>query len=62
MKKILLLILLIIPSFVFASDFSDLQTLCSMSDGTYSAQPALILPHIDKRITKAIQYTKLQGG
>jgi hypothetical protein len=63
MKILLWVILLtLIPSFVFASDFSDLQTLCSMSDGTYGAQPALILPHIDKKITKAVQYTKLQSG
>ncbi len=57
-----LILLTFIPSFAFASDFSDIQTLCSMRDGTYWTQPALILPHIDKKITKAVQYTKLQSG
>lgn len=61
MKKIFLLIVLfLIPSFGFASDFSDLQTICSLSDGTYSAQPPIVLPHIDKKITKANNYIRMR--
>ena len=60
MIKLLLALLILFPISSFASNFSDLDTICdSKTDGAYTSNnDELILKHINEKITKTSGYVK----
>ena len=62
MKYLVLCISFFLPFIISASNnFSDLDTICSNSAEWSVGHETIILPHIDKKITKAEGYVKYDG-